>query len=172
MAVDAKRLQIVHFPDPALRTRAEPVKAIDDEVRTVVNRMFDLMHEAEGVGLAAPQVGLPWRLFITAARDAHPIRVYINPRLSDPGDETEVAEEGCLSLPNIRADVRRPRAITITAKDLEGIEFTLRDGDFLARVWQHEFDHLEGTLIIDRMSPMDRLANRKALRDLKAHATA
>jgi len=168
MAVDAKHLRILHFPDPALRTRAQPVAEIDDNVRAVVDRMFELMREAEGVGLAAPQVGLPWRVFVTAAREGHPERIYVNPRLSNPAAEPEVAEEGCLSLPNIRVEVRRPKAITVTAQDLEGNEFTVRDEEFLARVWQHEFDHLEGILIIDRMSPMDRLANRKALRDLKS----
>ncbi len=168
MSVDAKQLRILHFPDPALRRKAQPVQEVTDEVRAVAARMFELMAEAEGVGLAAPQIGVAWQVFVTAEREGQPAQVYINPRLSDPTEASDVVEEGCLSLPSIIVDVRRPRGITITAQDLEGKEFTLRDEEFMARVWQHEFDHLQGILIIDRMGPMDRLANRRALRDLQA----
>ena len=170
MAIDAKRLQILHFPDPALRSRALPVESIDEDVHAVAARMLELMHEAKGIGLAAPQVGMPWRMFVTGDREGHPERILINPELSNPAEVLEAAEEGCLSIPNVRVTVRRPVAISIRAQDLEGKEFTLRADDIMARVWQHEVDHLNGVLIIDRMSPMDRLANRKALRDLKAEA--
>jgi peptide deformylase len=170
MNVDPKALEILHFPAPALRARAAPIEAVDERVRAISKRMFQVMREVEGIGLAAPQVGVPWRLFITEAREGFPERVYINPLLSDFDRDLIVAEEGCLSLPGLTADVRRPKSVTITAIDLEGHPFTLRDDGLFARVWQHEYDHLDGVLIIDKMTPMERLANRRAIRDLKSAA--
>jgi len=174
MGIDPAQLHILRYPDPALRRKAAPIDTVDEAVRAVARRMIELMHEAEGVGLAAPQVGVPWRLFVTQppedVRDHEPFgpgRVYINPALDIVSKELEVREEGCLSLPNIRVDVRRPSAVTITAQDLEGRTFSETRDDLMARVWQHEFDHLNGVLIIDRMSPMDRIARRKDIRDLE-----
>jgi peptide deformylase len=168
MNVDVARLRIEHYPAPVLRTPGRPVEAIDDTVRAVAGRMLDLMYRAEGAGLAAPQVGLAWRLFVTKAIDDHPDRVYVNPTLSEPDSDLAVREEGCLSLPGITAEIRRPAAVTITALDLEGGEFTFRDDGLLGRIWQHECDHLNGVLIIDKMTPMDRIANRKGLKELEA----
>jgi peptide deformylase len=168
MTIDPARLRIVHYPEPVLRIRAKPVPAIDENVRTVVRRMIEIMHDAKGLGLAAPQVGLTWRLFVTAAHEGSDTdRVFINPRISVINREMIAHEEGCLSLPGIHVEIRRPAGIEITATDLHGEEFTLRSEAFLARVWQHEFDHIEGVLIIDRMSPIDRLATRKALKELR-----
>ncbi len=170
MSVDVARLQILHFPAPVLRTVAQPIDAIDDTVAAVAARMLDLMHEADGAGLAAPQVGLSWRMFVTKADDRRPDLVYVNPGLGELDSEFAVREEGCLSLPAITAEVRRPASATMTALDLAGREFTLRDDGLLARVWQHEIDHLDGVLIIDKMTPMDRIANRKPLKELEAAA--
>jgi len=172
MSVDPASLRIVLYPDPILRAEAAPVPEVNDEVRAVVERMMTLMAEADGVGLAAPQVGLSWRLFVTAARDAEPPRVFINPVITPLSTSGEMEEEGCLSLPGVRADVRRNQAVAITALDLDGREFTLHGTDMTARVWQHEFDHLDGVLIIDRMNTMDRLANRRILRDLARSSSA
>lgn len=168
MSVDPKHLQIVCFPHPVLRRQAEAIGEITDEVRAVAARMIDLMTEADGVGLAAPQVGIAWRLFVTAAREDEPQRVFVNPRVTSVSDESEIAEEGCLSLPHVRVEVRRAEAISVQATDLEGREFAVESDHLSARVWQHEMDHLNGVLIIDRMGPKDRIANRKAIRDLKA----
>jgi peptide deformylase len=132
--------------------------------------MLELMHEEEGAGLAAPQVGLSWRMFVTKADDRRPDLVYVNPALGELDLEIAVREEGCLSLPGITAEVRRPATATMTALDLQGSEFTLRDDGLLARVWQHEVDHLDGVLIIDKMTPMDRIANRKPLKELESAA--
>ncbi|MHC4968210.1 MAG: peptide deformylase [Planctomycetota bacterium] len=170
MSVDAAQLQILHYPAAVLRAVAEPIDTIDETVAAVAARMLDLMHEADGAGLAAPQVGLSQRLFVTKAADRRPGLVYINPRLSELDPEIAVREEGCLSLPAITAEVRRPASATMTALDLEGREFTLRDDGLLARVWQHEVDHLNGVLIIDKMTPMDRITNRRPLKDLEAVA--
>lgn len=170
MPIDPDKLRIVIYPAQVLRQQAAPVKAINDEVRAVARRMLELMHDAPGVGLAAPQVGLAWRMFVANASPEHgpeDDRVFINPVLSDPSREIEPYEEGCLSLPRINAEIRRPKRITITALDLDGEEFSLTSDQFPARVWQHETDHLDGVLILDRMTPMDRLANKKALRDLE-----
>jgi peptide deformylase len=172
MPVNADKLTIVHYPQPVLRTKAQPLEQIDDEVRAVALRMIELMHEARGVGLAAPQVGLSWRLFVANATgnpgpDDH---VYINPALSEPNRHTDKLEEGCLSIPDVRAPIMRPTQITITATDLEGQTFTQTDDQLLARIWQHEYDHLDGVLILDRMTPADRKFNRRAIEALEQTA--
>lgn len=169
MNVDLANLQILVYPAPMLRKAAAPVEIVDEAVRAVAGRMLELTREAKGVGLAATQVGLPWRLFVTTGVDGEPDRVYINPSLGLGGDLI-VREEGCLSIPGINVEIRRPETASITALDLESRPFTLHDDDLLARIWQHEADHLDGILIIDRMSPLDRLATRKALRELEAAA--
>jgi peptide deformylase len=178
--VDPAHLGVIHYPDPVLRRKAAPVAEVTDEVRAVARRMVELMREAEGIGLAAPQVGLPWRMFVTSvpeneersvADDPPSARpeptVYINPVLLEPEGRPEPMSEGCLSLPDIRGEVLRPPIISIKALDLEGRSFTLRGSGLLARCWQHEVDHLDGVLIIDRMSGMSRLKNRAAIRDLE-----
>ena len=168
MALDVSRLQIVQYPDPVLRTVARPIDPIDDTVRAVATRMFELMHEAEGAGLAAPQVGLSWRMFVTRADDEQPDRVFVNPDTPKLDGELELRPEGCLSLPGLTVDVRRPAAATITSLDLDGRQITVAANGLMARIWQHEHDHLNGVLIIDKMTPIDRIANRRLLKDLEA----
>jgi len=172
MSIEVSKLHIIRYPDPALKKNAEPIDSIDDTVRAVANRMIELMYEAEGVGLAAPQVGLSWRLFVMAGNEEadRPDMVFINPKLTVTSHELAVREEGCLSIPGVSVEVRRPSGVEIAAQNMEGESFTMRDDDYLARVWQHETDHLNGVLIIDRMSPMDRLATRKTLKELRAAA--
>lgn len=182
MAVDPASLTLQIYPAPVLRKKAEPVPAVTDEVRAVAERMIQVMRQEEGIGLAAPQVGLPWRMFVVdvppdpeegRSADSDPITatagptVYINPVFTRPTGVPEPHEEGCLSLPDIRGDVLRPLGITITATDLEGRQFTQTASGLLARCWQHEMDHLDGVLIIDRFTQMSRLKNRKAIRDLE-----
>lgn len=182
MAVDPSLLTIRVYPDPSLREKAREIEVVTDEVRAVAERMIELMYEAEGIGLAAPQVGLPWRMFVAHVSPARideeeetnglmwsqpEPEVYINPVLSRMEGDLEPYEEGCLSLPEIRGDVRRPPVITIEATDLEGNRFTQRGAGLLARCWQHEYDHLDGVLIIDRMTPMSRLKNKSRVRDLE-----
>lgn len=164
-------LRIVSHPDPVLRQRAAVIDLTDSEatsqLRKIADRMVALMHEASGVGLAAPQVGLPIRMFVANwTQDPGDDHVFVNPELFDPAPNTESAEEGCLSLPEIRVEVTRPTAVGIRAIDLNGDAFEQVSDGFAARVWQHEFDHLEGRLITDRMSLMDRVANRRALKAL------
>lgn len=180
MSVDPAALHVLTYPEPVLRRKASPVGEVTEEVRQVARRMIELMFEEEGIGLAAPQVGLPWRLFVAhvpADEDRHLTDdpptctaepgVYINPVLLEPAGELEPYEEGCLSLPEIRGQVFRPPLITIRATGLDGTVFTRRAAGLLARCWQHETDHLNGVLIIDRMTQMSRLKNRRAVRDLE-----
>jgi peptide deformylase len=141
---------------------------VTEQVRAVAARMIELMKEAKGVGLAAPQVGLSWRLFVTDAPDDGGPQVYVNPDLQLLPGERERHEEGCLSIPGVNVEIERPTAAFLTATDLEGRSVARPATGLTARVWQHEFDHLNGVLIIDKMSPLDRLANRKTLRELEA----
>lgn len=170
MDIQVEKLRIVHYPDPVLRQKAQQVETVTDEIRAVAQRMLQLMHDAPGVGLAAPQVGLSIRLFVAnddpeQSPDAD--RVFINPTFSDASAEIEPYQEGCLSLPEIRAEVRRPRQITIHATGLDGQPFSMTSDQLAARIWQHEADHLDGVLILDRMSPIDRMANKRAIKALE-----
>lgn len=182
--MSASELRILAYPDPALRLRASEVRDVDDEVRAVASRMLELMVEADGVGLAATQVGLPWRLFVAHVRPAEddpPVEsdlltstdqpiVCVNPILSRFEGAPEICEEGCLSLPEIRGDVPRSPVVSLDALDLESHPFSIRCGGLLARCVQHETDHLEGVLIIDKMTQMSRLKNRSSIRDLERRA--
>jgi len=183
MPVDPSTLRLRTYPDPILRKKARPIPKVNDEVRAVANAMLRIMDEEEGIGLAAPQVGLDWRMFIVdipegegrSATDDPPTAtkgpvVYINPVFTKPTGGSVLYEEGCLSLPDIRGDVLRPPVITITALDIEGNEFTHTAAGLLARCWQHEFDHLDGVLIIDKMTAPYRLKNRAAIKDLERDA--
>lgn len=168
---DPDQLEIIVYPDPRLRRKVQPVAEVNDQVRAVADRMLELMHQAPGVGLAGPQVGLDWRLFVAnPTGERADDRVFINPTLSNPSREQADEEEGCLSLPGIRGEIRRPTAITIEATDRDGRRFTLDGSDLEARIWQHEYDHLDGVLILDRMPRVDRLASRQALRQLEDDA--
>jgi len=183
MAVDPALLRVHIYPDPVLRKKAVAVASVDEEVRGVARRMIELMREHDGIGLAAPQVGLAWRLFVcdvppneersaevdppSATRGP---QVYINPVLSAPTGAPVPADEGCLSLPDLTGEVLRPPTITITATDLEGKTIKATATGLLARCWQHEMDHLDGVLIIDRMTQMSRLKNRAAIRDMEKQA--
>jgi peptide deformylase len=161
-------LKIILWPDPRLVKTSKPVTVFDENLRALVDRMFVLMRESKGVGLAAPQVGQNVRLFIVGPTGKpEQDRVYINPKLSDPADEEE-GEEGCLSLPGINTNVVRIKLLRMQAQNLEGKPFEQLEEGYIARIWQHELDHLNGTLIIDRMGPVERLAHRKTLKELEA----
>ena len=160
-------LTIIRYPDPRLRKMSESVTQFNAELRDLALRMIELMKEARGVGLAAPQVGQNIRLFVmnpTGEDDA--VRIYVNPVLSEPDGEEE-GEEGCLSLPNITAKVWRSKLLHLKAQDLEGNPIEESADGYIARIWQHETDHLNGVMLIDRMGFTARMANRKKLRELE-----
>ena len=166
--IDPRTLKVVNYPDPVLRRVADPVGQVTDHVQAVAARMIELMHERRGVGLAAPQVGLSWRMFVAnPTQELDGDRVYIDPKLVDPSSETSARDEGCLSLPEVTAEITRPVAITIEATGLDGEPLRETSDQFAARVWQHEFDHLEGVLLLDRMTRVDKMANKRAIRDLE-----
>ncbi|MCH2146604.1 MAG: peptide deformylase [Phycisphaerales bacterium] len=168
MTIDVGTLSIVYYPNDILRQKACEVDPNDANVQEVAQRMIELMFENKGVGLAAPQVGLPWRIFVTQDLDNEGEGiVWMNPELETIDDTPELEEEGCLSLPDIRADIRRPIGVRISGFDGMGQPHLSESSDFIARVWQHENDHLDGVLIIDKMSAMDRLVNRKLIKHLE-----
>jgi peptide deformylase len=163
-----EQLRIVLYPDPVLKQVSKPLRGVTDEVRAVAQRMLDLMHEARGVGLAAPQVGLSWRLFVAnPTGEPQDDRVFINPKLSNPSSQTHTHEEGCLSIPHVTGDITRPLGITVDALDEHGGPVQLTSDELAARIWQHETDHLDGVLILDRMPAIDKVANRQAVLELE-----
>lgn len=147
-------MQIIHHPHPVLGFKSVDVQKIDGTLRKVVQRMFELMYEANGIGLAANQVGLPFRFFLVnlAARPGNPDEelVFINPIITRRKGDV-VGEEGCLSLPGLYGDVHRSSEVTIEAYDLSGQGFAMELDDLPARVVQHELDHLDGVMFTDRM---------------------
>jgi peptide deformylase len=162
-------LQLVEYPHPALLRRTKPVSRIDDALAAAVEQMFDIMYDARGVGLAANQVALPYRLFIVnceGERGQGEEHVFINPVISRPRG-TAIQEEGCLSLPGVRMDVRRPERIVVDAWSLEGQAIHLDADGLLARVIQHEFDHLEGRLFTDRLPEAAAMEVRRALESFR-----
>ncbi len=157
-------------PDAVLRRRAEPVDTIDSGIVSLVADMIQIMKEERGLGLAAPQVGASKRIFVTEgeSEEGGDELIFINPKFILVDGLLESSEEGCLSLPDIRGTVRRQPHVIVEAQDLQGQSFTLEGSDLMARCWQHEMDHLDGILIIDRMSVIDRIVNRKRLRALES----
>jgi peptide deformylase len=168
MSVDAQALSLILHPASILKERAVTVDPKDEEVQAVALSMIRIMREHRGAGLAAPQVGLSWRMFVTRDPDDPESAItWINPTLEVVGDEVAVEEEGCLSIPEVRGNIRRSVAIRIKGFDSSGNAVEITSDHAIARVWQHENDHLDGVLIIDKMSAMDRLINRRRLRDLE-----
>jgi peptide deformylase len=160
-------LKIILWPDPRLKKISKEVVTFDDTLKALTDRMFELMREHRGVGLAAPQVGLNIRLFVmNPTGQPEDDRIYVNPVLSEADGEEE-AEEGCLSLPTINVNVWRAKKMRMDAQDLTGQKFQQEATGYHARIWQHEFDHLNGMLLTDRMGPVAKLANRKILRELE-----
>ncbi|MDD6487616.1 MAG: peptide deformylase [Spirochaetales bacterium] len=142
-------MEVVQLGDPVLRQKAEPVTEFTDELRSFINEMFDTMIEAEGVGLAAPQVGKSSRFFVIIADD-DVRRVFINPQIISTSAELVPFEEGCLSIPKVYEKIMRPEKVTVQAQDEFGKKFLLEADGLLARAIQHENDHLDGILYIDK----------------------
>lgn len=148
--------QIRQWGDPALRLRAHEVEAFDEDLNRLVERMEILMHDARGVGLAATQIGVLLRLFVFQPSEDEQLRAVVNPRIVASGDETEVDEEGCLSLQGVKVPVERPTTVVLEGQDETGAELRLELEGLGARIVQHELDHLDGVLIIDRTDDESR----------------
>jgi|ERR1700722_3683506 len=162
-----ENLKIVIYPDPRLRKVSKPVKEFNDELAQLARRMFEMMRENKGVGLAAPQIGKNIRLFVmNHTGEPGDDRVYVNPVLTDPDGE-ETGEEGCLSIPDIKVDILRAKTLKMNAQDLTGKPFEEVQSGYVTRVWQHEFDHLNGTLITDRMGALAKMTHRRKMKELE-----
>lgn len=144
-------LDIITLGDETLREKCERITEFGPEIAVLADAMIDSMREEQGIGLAGPQVGVTKRIFAAGLVDEQPI-VFINPEIIETSQETVVFEEGCLSIPGVYADVRRPSMIKIQAQDVKGKPFTLEASGMLARVIQHENDHLQGVLFVDKLS--------------------
>jgi peptide deformylase len=160
-------LDIRKFGDPVLKTHAAPVESFDESLLRLTKDMLATMRDNEGVGLAATQVGRLKRVFVAAIEDHE--YVVVNPVLTDISETTETATEGCLSIPGIQVDVERPTAVTISGQDVSGKPLRIEASDLLARVLQHEVDHLDGVLILDRT---DRQSRKAAMREWREHLLA
>jgi len=161
------KLRIVTYPDPILSRVAEPVREITPEIRGLVERMANLMADSEGIGLAAPQVGVSLRVIVVnVTGKRQDVEVYINPELSNFLGSSEM-EEGCLSIPGVRAKVRRAAACTMKALDINGNELVIDAVNLMATVFQHETDHLNGILFIERLNTISRLACRRGIKQLE-----
>jgi peptide deformylase len=157
-------LEILEFPDPRLRTKAKPVKAVTPELRTLIDDMLETMYAAPGIGLAATQVNVHQRLLVIDVSDNHDdAQVFINPVITVLDPELGEYDEGCLSVPGYYETVNRPQRISVTALNREGESCTRELDGLLAICLQHEIDHLEGKLFVDYLSPLKRQRIRKKL---------
>jgi len=165
--VDVNKCSITRFPAPVLARPAKPIAEITDDIRLLADKMIDIMLQTKGVGLAAPQAGVDLQIFVVSLDGTKEnAKVYINPEISPSGPLVE-NDEGCLSLPGIYTKIKRHKKCTVTATDLDGNRFNEQGEGLLARAFQHEFDHLQGMLIKDRMGRVAAIANRKKLKELQ-----
>ncbi|HUS73772.1 MAG TPA: peptide deformylase [Sedimentisphaerales bacterium] len=165
--IDIEKCRITHYPAGVLAKEALPVEKIDDNIRQLVEKMKDIMLKNKGVGLAAPQIGVPLRLFIVSLDGTkEAVKVYINPTIKPNGD-LDAVDEGCLSVPNVFTKIRRYKKCKVTATDLDGNEFTEEAEGLLARVLQHENDHINGLTIVNRMGQTAGIVHRRQLKKLR-----
>ncbi|MCC6644694.1 MAG: peptide deformylase [Polyangiaceae bacterium] len=158
-------LTILHYPDPKLREKAQPVREITPEIQRLADDMAETMYAAPGVGLAATQVGVPLRVFVVdIAREDEPSRLvtFINPEIVEREGE-QTWEEGCLSFPDVSEDVKRAVRVRVRAQDRTGAPFELEAEGFMAVAIQHEYDHLDGVLMIDHMGALRKLMVHRKL---------
>jgi peptide deformylase len=156
--------QIRQYPDAVLRMRAHEVDRFDETLARLAERMTELMHDARGVGLAATQVGVLQRLFVFQANEEDEVRAVVNPQITARSEELESGDEGCLSLQGVLVPVERSLTVTLEGQDLEGKPLRLELEELPARVVQHELDHLDGTLMIERTDPESRRGALATLR--------
>jgi peptide deformylase len=163
-------MKIVHYPHPALRHAAKPVGCIDKQLHLTIGQMKELMYEAKGLGLAAPQVALPYQLLVMNVtgdpKQPEQEEVFLNPRIVQTKGVVE-DEEGCLSFPGLYQKIRRAKSVKIQAYDIKGQLIERLVHDLEARAWQHEIDHLNGVLFIDMMGPIAKLTSRTAVKNFE-----
>jgi peptide deformylase len=169
---DAALRQVRKLGDPVLRASALQVERFDDALKAEIERMGELMHDALGVGLAATQLGVLHRVLVYRAYPEDPVTALVNPVLEWTSEELEVAEEGCLSLPGVHVEVERPAQVRARAQDATGKDLEIEAEGLEARVIQHEIDHLNGVLILDRISREARKEAMRAMREAQETASA
>jgi peptide deformylase len=163
-------MEIAVYPKPVLRTKAEPIEDINNEICQIAEEMLDTLYDACGVGLAAPQVGLSIRLVVlditgeTGEKTSE--RVFINPYIAEERGEA-LEEEGCLSFPDVMGNIIRSQYVKVIAYNLKGEKLEVEAEGLLSRAWQHEIDHLNGCLFIDKMTPASTIANKPKLKELE-----
>jgi peptide deformylase len=162
---EAALANVLKFGDPVLKSRASPVHEFGPELRDEVDRMIHIMQDGMGVGLAATQLGMLRRVLVFQAGSDNEPTALINPKIEWASDELAIAEEGCLSLPRVTMDVERPLHVRFTGRDLDGEPVVIEASGLEARVLQHEIDHLDGVLILDRTTRQQRKAALRALRE-------
>jgi peptide deformylase len=168
--VDIDKCHIMHYPAEVLARKAELVTEINDNIRKFVEKMYEIMRQNKGVGLAAPQAGISLRLFIISLDGSREsVKVFINPIVT-PYGPLETIEEGCLSVPGIYTKIRRYKNAKVTATGLDGREFTDEGEGLYARALQHEYDHIEGMTIVNRLGSAAKIAHRKQLKKLLENA--
>ncbi|KAH6829216.1 peptide deformylase 1B [Perilla frutescens var. hirtella] len=153
--VASRALEIVKYPDPVLRAKNKRVDSFDESLKRLVHEMFDVMYRTDGIGLSAPQVGVNLQLMVfnpVGERGQGEEIVLVNPRINRFSRKIVTFNEGCLSFPGIYADVKRPDSLKVDAQDITGARFEMNLTELPARVFQHEYDHLQGILFFDRMS--------------------
>ena len=170
--------EIVYMGDPVLRTEAEDVTVFDDDLRTLVRDMFETMYRADGIGLAAPQIGLATRVIVVDLRrqdedDPEPQQVaLVNPVVTWESKELAKQSEGCLSIPGLEEVVQRPVSVRVEGKDPDGNDIVVEADDLFARALQHEIDHINGILFVDRVSPLKRRMLLKKWKKIEAETAA
>lgn len=160
-------MKVAIYPNPVLKTKAKPIEEINNKIRQIAEEMLETMYDACGVGLAAPQVGLSIRLVVldvTGEKTGE--RVFINPYISEQEGET-LEEEGCLSFPDVMGKIVRSRHVKVIAYNLKGEKREIEAEGLLGRAWQHEIDHLNGSLFIEKMTPASVIANQPKLKELE-----
>ncbi len=163
---EIEKLKIVSYPDPVLRKKCQPIEEFGEELQLLTEKMWQMMHDGRGVGLAGPQVGLALRIFVwNPTGDPEDNHVSINPKLENL-EKLEEMEEGCLSLCGVNVQVKRALTAELEAQTPDGSVYRMRGEGLPARIWQHEYDHLEGRMIIDYMSSAEEIANRRSLKEL------
>lgn len=162
-------LRMRYLGDPVLRSKAAEIDAVDDDLRALARDMIDTMYDEDGVGLAGPQVGVSRRIIVVDPREeGSQAMALVNPRILTVDEETDRLEEGCLSIPGLRELVDRSVRVTVEALDLDGEPLTIEAEGLLARILQHEIDHLDGILFLDRVSPLKRKMLLKKWEKMKA----
>ena len=156
-------LDVRKYGDPVLRRRARPVEAVTPDIKRMIADMIDTMYDEVGLGLAAPQVGISLRLMVVGDDDGREARALINPVIAEQGGEI-VAEEGCLSIPGVFAPLKRAEWVRLEAQDEQGQPVSITAHGLRARVFQHEMDHLDGVLFIDRLDPVTRDRIKRRIR--------